>query len=79
MLKQTGSFDAIDEAGNAHTILVFTKYRRIIQTDSPPYDVEVSKSLETMDGRQVNRIDKGRYEIVGRRPIILTSNDADAI
>lgn len=77
MSKLFGSFVARDNDGNEYTIGI---YRDMIDTTTMhgPRGMESPSSLATLkteDGRCVNRISQGSYEIVGRPMIPLTSTD----
>ncbi len=80
MTLHEGSFQASDAAGNTHTIHMFrdridtTTMRSQTRTSAPATLGE----LKTDDGRHVNRIDKGAYEIVDRPMIPLTPDDPNA-
>lgn len=78
-VEHTGTFIGREEDGSEHTILEFTTYLEG-RTGSGPYRVEGLKELRTKDGDAVNRIEEGKYEIVGGfQDIPLTSDDPRAI
>ena len=78
--RQEGSFVATDAAGNEYTVII---YRDLIDASNmhsrtrTQVPAKLGK-LSTTDGRHVNYIDKGSYEIVGRPMIHITSDDANA-
>ena len=80
MTNHEGSFQATDNNGNEYTIHMFrdridtTTMRSGVRTLAPAALGE----LKTEDGRHVNRIDKGSYEIVDFSMIPLTSDDPKA-
>lgn len=75
--EQTGSFEAQGGDGRQYTLYVFTTFHEA--WNGSGYDrVAGLKSIRLGDGRSVNRVDKGRYEIVGRPMIPLTSDDPAA-
>ncbi len=76
-IEQTGQFTAHDAEGNQYVICVFTPFK----------EVRSSKGLHriagipelTCNGLHVNRIDKGRYELLSRpQTTELFSDDPDA-
>jgi hypothetical protein len=75
-----GSFSARDEHGREHTIHILT-YTVSVGTPSDPTREQegMTSSLRTSDGQAVNRLDKGKYEIVHPvRNVRLSSNDPSA-
>jgi hypothetical protein len=76
MQKQIGSFVAKDSHGNQHTITVSQKFIEAVDQHGEHWgELPGLKSLET-DGRPVNRLEKGQYQIVGG--VLLTSDDPRA-
>ena len=80
MSELTGSFIAVDDDGNEYTIGI---YRDVIDTTThhSTRREQTYSSLATLltdDGRHVNRVDQGAYEIVGHPMIPLTSTDPSA-
>lgn len=78
--RQEESFVATDADGNEYT--VFNYCEMIDTTDSRsrmPTQVPAKMgNLRTSDGRAVNRVAKGSYEIVGLPMIPITSDDINA-
>ena len=68
MQHPTGGFIAQDDDGQQHTIYIYP-------AEQP--DGAGLESLETADGRRVERVEKGVYKIV-RSGIILRSNAPNA-
>ncbi len=64
MEKHTGTVIARSEAGEELTILEYTDFIDIGTFSDPRGVAPGRKSLLTLDGRSVNRIQKGKYEIV---------------
>lgn len=78
--RQEGSFEAADADGNIYTVIM---YRDMIDTTTSHSRVRTQSpaalgELRTTDGRFVNRLEKGSYEIVGRPMIPITSDDPNA-
>jgi hypothetical protein len=73
-VAQTKTFTATDSNGRTYTILQFTNY---LDT-GVGQEIEGTKFYRTSDGRHVNPVSQGHYEIIGRPGIPLTSNDPDA-
>ena len=78
--RQEGSFVATDAAGNEYKVVI---YRDLIDTSHLQSRTRTQApaklgKLRTTDGRHVNRIDKGSYEIVDRPMIQITSDDPNA-
>ncbi len=76
-IKHTGSFVATDENGDEHTVFVFSEYN-VIRDRGAKRRVPGLKSLQLSDGRHVNRVDKGHYELVDTPMVKLTSNNPSA-
>lgn len=75
--RLTRSFIAKDEAGTEYTLHIFTMFERIA-IPSGFYEKEVGIRLVTDDGLAVFRLEKGRYEMIGFPPVLLTSDDPPA-
>jgi hypothetical protein len=79
-IDHTGTFSAVDKDGKEYTVHEYTRITGIPATrETPAGEMEVGKFLKTSDNQDVNRIDKGKYEIVsvfGNIP--LTSDDPHA-
>ena len=63
-IKHTGTFTAHSEDGTKHTILEYTDFIET-QTRGGVETLEGFKSLKTSNEELVNRIDKGKYTIIG--------------
>jgi hypothetical protein len=74
-VKQTKTFRAHDDNGQAYVLNLFTEYDRTAQGQ-----IEGLSEIRTRDGLHVNRLDKGKYEIltVSQPHIFLHSDDSDA-
>jgi len=75
--KRTGSFVAVDEAGNEHIIEIWTEMIETLTRGDPNAEIEGLKELRTEDGLAVNRIEKGKYEVV-QTGQVLRSQHPDA-
>lgn len=78
--RREGSFVAVDSDANEYTVIM---YRDLVNTTTlqsrvPTHMRAALGELRTSDGRCVNRIEKGTYEIVGRPMIRITSDDPNA-
>jgi hypothetical protein len=81
VLKRTvheSSFQAVDQWGNPHTLHVYLDIIDAGTQDEPDAELEGLRSLETASGDAVNRLDKGRYQVVANG-LILTSGEPDAL
>ena len=76
-LRQTGSFVATSEDGEEYTIHEFTKFIDVGTRRDPTRQIRGLRELRTEDGRAVNHLEKGRYEIVQTGQILM-SDDPDA-
>jgi hypothetical protein len=76
-IRETGTFDAVDNAGNLHTIRILTEFIEL-RTRAGTQELAGIRRLKTSDGQNVNRIEKGEYEIA-TLGIALTSSDPRAI
>ena len=77
-LEHTGSFDAVSADGETYTLEIWTTIIRGNTSDGP-YRTEGLKELRTSDGRHVNRIAKGEYEVIGIESVRLTSSSPNAV
>lgn len=77
MEKLTLTFTAQSEDGREFTIHQFINFIEAGTMDDPNAVVEGLKRLVTSEGDSVNRIEKGKYEIV-QGGIVLTSDDPEA-
>ena len=79
--RNEGSFVATDSEGNEYTITI---YREMIDTTTNSSKVRTQTpaaiaTLRTSDGRYVNYIRKGSYEIVDSSMISITSDAPNAL
>lgn len=71
--EYTGSFIAHDEEGNEVTIEVFTEFHEDVRGNR----LEGLKEFRLRNGEYVNRIQKGKYQVV-QTGELLYSDDDDA-
>jgi hypothetical protein len=76
--QKTGEFAASDERGNETTIIVFTHFTETTDLDGEVSRVPGIKAIRTASGETVNRLEKGKYQILGQSSV-LTSDDPHAI
>ena len=74
---RTGTFRAVDKDGKKYTIHEFTNIIDVATRENPGGEAEGTKFLRTSDGKHVNRMEKGKYEMVFP-PTSLTSDDPNA-
>jgi hypothetical protein len=76
MTRLTGTFKANGADGSIRTINILTDY---VEAASRPGSLEARghRRLATSDGLSINRLDKGRYQIV-QTGEILTSDSPEA-
>ena len=80
MLKDTRhktSFPAQDQEGKTHRLEVFVEILDVGIHGNSNAEIEGSMSIKTSGGHSVNRLEKGKYEIV-QSGEILTSDDPEA-
>lgn len=75
MTKFMFSFVAKDADGKEVELSVYTDFIQI-PTRGGVHETPGMKSIKTAEGRSVNRLDKGKYQIVGGQT--LTSDDPKA-
>ena len=75
-----GSFVARDETGREYTIHILTYTVNVGNRSDPNAEREgMTSSLRTSDGQPVNRLAKGKYEMLHPiRNVRLTSDDPNA-
>lgn len=78
--NQVGSFVARDEEGRKYTINILTYTVNVGNRTDPNAEREgMTSSLRTVEGKAVNRLDKGKYEMLHPvRNVRLTSDDPNA-
>lgn len=77
--RRTRTFTASDPDGNEYTLFEDTLYSTGGTLNGSVGELDLGrKDYRTADGRKVNWIAKGRYEIVGIKNIPLTSDAPDA-
>jgi len=79
MQKREGSFVARDADGNQYTIDIYVDQIDVTHQGSLRREyADGLRELRTEDGRAVNRIARGTYEIVGPVPVRVSSDDPAA-
>jgi hypothetical protein len=73
----TGQFITTDENGRRYTIMIFTNIIKAGTFGNPSMEEEEMKELTTFEGMAVNRLEKGKYQIV-QTGIIVQSDSPDA-
>lgn len=71
-----GSFLAIGDDGKSYTIQIFEE-RIDVSSNDGPASIGGLKRLYTSNGEEVNRIEKGEYEIL-KTGVMLLSSDSNA-
>lgn len=64
MTQLTGTFEASGSDGKEYTLLVWTDLVPAGTMTDPDAVIEGLKTLRTSDGHSVNRLEKGKYQIV---------------
>lgn len=78
VLQNEGSFVATDDDGQPYTVVI---HRHVSDTGAqldPRSAAPGNLILRTTDGKKVNRINKGHYEIESQPNIPIYSNDPTA-
>jgi len=76
--KHTSTFTAHSEGGREFSVHIFTDYDQTASFGAGTNRVEGPKTLRTPDGDLVERIDKGKYRILGVEKIDIFSDDPNA-
>lgn len=63
-IEQTGSYQAIDEDGQQHTIYVFTRFTEVSPLSGPARWIPGTQSHKMRNGNHVNVNDDGTLEDV---------------
>jgi hypothetical protein len=77
MKRKMGQFIATDEKGRRYTILIYMNIMKAGTLENPSEEVEEMEELKTFEGMAVNRLEKGKYQIV-KSGIIVHSDSPDA-
>lgn len=77
-VDHTGTFSAVDKDGQEYTIYELTEIIGVPSRGDPGREAQGMKSLKTSSGEHVNRLEKGKYEIVSFVNIPITSDDPNA-
>jgi hypothetical protein len=72
MLYHVCTFEAADGAGRAYTVLAYTGQASFLGVAAPE-----ALTLKTLDGKEVVRLQQGRYKVKGAG-VILTSSSPNA-
>jgi hypothetical protein len=78
MKKHTGSFMAYTDGGQPVRLHIYTDFVDVATGANPNAVIPGLKELVTGDGLAVNRLDKGKYEVVATG-MVLTSDDPGAL
>ena len=76
-LRCIGSFKAYTQAGEPHTVEIWTHFGDVHDRES----IRVAPSLlvlTTTDGREVDRVDQGEYRLADSPEISLSTDDPNA-
>ena len=76
MKRKIGQFIATDEKGRRYTILIYTNIIKAGTFETLSKE-EGMEELKTFEGMTVNRLEKGKYQIV-QTGIIVQSDSPDA-
>jgi hypothetical protein len=63
-VEHTGSFTAVGDDGSPVMVDIFTEIVDVGTFGNPDAEMEGLKRLLTADGHHVNRLDKGKYQVV---------------
>ncbi len=77
MKRKTGQFIAEDEKGRRYTIVIYTNITKAGPVENPGEGVEETTELKTFEGMAVNRLEKGRYQII-QTGTVVQSGSPDA-
>jgi len=77
MQRCTGSYSAVGNDGRSYTVRVWHNFTSSGPLDDPVPEAADFRTLCTSDGRNLNYIEKGRYQIVATG-VVLQSDDPDA-
>jgi len=77
-VEHTGTFAAAGNDGQQYTIYEFTEIVAVPTTGNPGGERPGIRSLQLSTGEPVNRMDKGKYEIMSSVNIPITSDDPNA-
>ena len=77
--ERTGPFTAHSEDGREFTVDISTEYEEGVADCGRPCKVAVRQELKTSDGEDVDRIEKGKYRVLGGfEELDIFSDDPDA-
>jgi hypothetical protein len=75
-IRHKSSFIAIDETGTRHRLDVFVDIVDTGTLNDPNSDMEGLTRIQTPDGGPVNRLEKGRYQVVASGLIVRSDDPA---
>jgi hypothetical protein len=75
--RHIGSFPAVSQSGDVRTIHVYQEFIISKSLNAPPEETPSWREFITEDGKRVNYLEKGKYQLVATREI-LTSTDPNA-
>ncbi len=76
--RHTGTFVAVSEAGQTHTLHLWRDYIRVDSFAKPTEEKAGLYTIRTDDGDHVNWLEKGKYQVVTTGEI-LHSHDPNAL
>lgn len=76
MQRHDATFAAHDEDGHLHTLHVYIDILDASTFGNPNTEVEGLRSISTDSGDPVNRLDKGRYQVVTTGQILTSADSA---
>ena len=76
MKRKIGQFIATDGNGRRYTIVIYTNITKAGTVENPNEGVEGMAELKTFEGMAVNRLEKGKYQIV-QTGVIVQSDSPD--
>jgi hypothetical protein len=74
-VELVGEFVAASPDGRRHRLRHFRDILDVGTHDDPAAELPGLEAIKTADGRSVNRLEKGKYEIVGYPNIAVMSSD----
>ena len=75
--RRTGSFWAVDDDRKRHFVIIYTQYTDATSPGSNGHDVSGVLEYVTSNGLRVNRLEKGKYQML-QSGTILRSDSPDA-
>jgi hypothetical protein len=75
-MQEIARFSATDSEGKAYTLIAYQEYAPSRRGDP---QIPSITSVRTSTGDHVNRLSRGRYELLSYGRVLLTSDDPNAI